>query len=760
MFTCRRAVATLSFSRTVPDQPHPMPATNDEGSNACAEQERIDSAPAGRPGDWKAIGPWLSERAWGTVREDYSEDGDPWRWFPHDHARSRAYRWGEDGLAGLCDINQHLCFALAFWNGRDPFLKERIFGLTGHEGNHGEDAKECWWYVDATPTASWLRWRYHYPQAEFPYSQLVEENARRGRAEREFEITDAGVFDDGRYWVVEADYAKASPTDVCLRLRITNAGPAAAELHVLPTLWFRNRWSWSNDVQRPEIRIADVEVPGQAAAIAAGTEAGSWRLIAGPGPDGRAPKMLFCENETNSAKLFGVPPTTPYPKDGINDHVVGGAPTVNPERRGTKMSCHYRATIAAGATVEFRLRLERDDGTAGSGLDADFEHTMSDREREADEFYQRLAPETTTDDEATVMRRALAGMAWSQQFYHYSVERWLDGDLVRPPEARLSGRNADWRHLDSHDIIAMPDKWEYPWYAAWDLAFHCVVLAYTDPAAAKHQLLLMCREWYMHPNGQLPAYEWNFGDVNPPVHAWAALKVFAIDGSRDFNFLERVFQKLLINFTWWVNRKDALGDNVFEGGFLGLDNIGAFDRSTPLPGGCVLEQSDGTAWMAKYCLNMLEIALRLANQDRAYEDVALKFFEHFASIASAMSGMWDEQDGFFYDRIRTPGWRSAPGARAFDGRTAADVCGGEARCHRSGSSCRTSGRVPPGSSSTSRGWRNSCTISRRTVVPTLLRSSTRRDFAGCSPACSTSRSSCRRSACARCRDTTCSIRSP
>ena len=624
---------------------------NDE---SAAEQARIDSAPPGRPGAWKAVGPWLSERAWGTVREDYSADGDAWNYFPHDQARSRAYRWSEDGLAGLCDIEQRLCFALAFWNGRDPILKERIFGLSGHEGNHGEDAKEYWWYVDATPTSSWLSWRYHYPQAEFPYARLVEENARRGHADREFELADTGIFDEDRYWAVTADYAKASPTDVCLRLRITNAGPEAAELHVLPTLWFRNRWSWGDEVPRPEIQAMGPPARGQAAAVADEERLGRWRLVAGPHPDGSAPELLFCENETNGPRLFGAPPTTHYPKDGINDHVIRGAPTVNPERRGTKMSCWYRLRVGAGASVELRLRLAREDGGAAPGLGTEFDRAMSDREREADEFYAGLRPGDTTDDEAAVMRQALAGMVWSHQFYHYDVERWLDGDGVRPPDERLAARNADWRHLDNHDIIAMPDKWEYPWYAAWDLAFHCVVLAYTDPAAAKHQLLLLCREWYMHPNGQLPAYEWNLGDVNPPVHAWAALAVFTIDGGRDFEFLARAFHKLLINFTWWVNRKDALGDNVFEGGFLGLDNIGAFDRSTPLPGGCVLEQSDGTAWMAKYCLNMLEIALRLANHDHAYEDVAVKFFEHFASIASAMSGLWDEQDGFYYDRIRMP----------------------------------------------------------------------------------------------------------
>jgi hypothetical protein len=640
-----------------------MPKNKEAGSAphgaSNAEQARIDSAPPGRPGDWKAVGPWLSERAWGTVREDYSADGDAWNYFPHDHARSRAYRWSEDGLAGLCDINQRLCFALAFWNGRDPILKERIFGLNGHEGNLGEDAKEYWWYLDATPTSSWLRWRYHYPQLEFPYARLVEENARRGHADPEFDLADTGIFEEGRYWSVAADYAKASPTDVCLRLRITNAGPEAAELHVLPTLWFRNRWSWGDGVPRPEIGAVRSAV-GRAEAVADDRELGRWRLVAGPHPDGRTPELLFCENETNGQRLFGSPGATAFPKDGINDHVVHGAATVNPELSGTKMSCWYRLEVAAGETVEFRLRLAREDGGAVPDLERGFESVMSEREREADEYYASLRPDGATDGEAAIMRQALAGMVWSHQFYHYDVSRWLAGDGVPPPESRRNGRNSEWQHLDNHDIIAMPDKWEYPWYAAWDLAFHCVVLAHTDPAAAKHQLLLMCREWYMHPNGQLPAYEWSFGDVNPPVHAWAALAVFSIDGERDFDFLARAFQKLIINFTWWVNRKDALGDNIFEGGFLGLDNIGAFDRSHPLPGGCVLEQSDGTAWMAKYCLNMLEIALRLANRDRSYEDMALKFFEHFASVASAMNQLWDDSDGFFYDRIRMPDGSTVP----------------------------------------------------------------------------------------------------
>jgi len=633
-----------------------MSKVNQPAPAVGAERARLTEAPTGRPGEWKLLGPYLSERAWGTVREDYSADGAAWEYFPHEHARSRAYRWNEDGLAGICDLDQRLCLALAFWNGRDPFIKERIFGLSNSEGNHGEDAKEYWWYLDATPTFSWLRWRYHYPQSEFPYARLRQENARRGRADPEFELADTGVFEGDRYWQITADYAKAAPHDLCLRIRLRNAGPDAAPLHVLPTLWFRNRWSWESGEPRPQVRVAPQSADGVAAAVAEAAGLGCWRLIAGPDSLGRAPTLLFCENETNTARLFGAPAQTPFPKDGINDHVVGGAATVNPALQGTKMACWYRLTVVPGDMVELRLRLVREGSGDFPDLGTGLERTLADREREADAYYAALRPANAADEEAAVMRQAFAGIIWSQQFYHYDVTRWLAGDAGQPvpPAVRQTGRNADWRHLDNHDVIVMPDKWEYPWYAAWDLAFHCVVLAHIDPAAAKHQLLLLFREWYMHPNGQLPAYEWAFGDVNPPVHAWAALAVFRIDGGRDLQFLARAFHKLLINFTWWVNRKDALGDNLFEGGFLGLDNIGPFDRSAMLPSGEILEQSDGTAWMGKFCLNMLEMALRLANQDRAYEHVALKFFEHFAVIAAAMDELWDEEDGFFYDRLRMP----------------------------------------------------------------------------------------------------------
>jgi hypothetical protein len=614
-----------------------------------AEHARLAEGSAGAGGDWKLIGPYIAERAWGTVREDYSADGDAWRYFRFDEARSRAYRWSEDGLAGLCDREQRLCFALSFWNGRDPILKERIFGLSGSEGNHGEDVKEYWWYLDATPTASWLRWRYHYPQAEFPYARLRQENASRTRDEPEFELLDTGIFDGDRYWQITADYAKAAPDDVLIRIAARNAGPEPAELHILPTLWFRNRWSWEDGIPKPVIR--DASNGTDTVAIAEDEEFGAWKLAAGVDPAGRPPTLLFCDNETNVQRLFGGDASTPYPKDGVNDHVVDAAATINPERRGTKMACWYRMTVGAGETVELRLRLARDAPGRVMDLGEAFAQTQADRRREADEYYTALRPEGTSDEEAMVMRQAFAGMTWSQQFYHYDVPRWLAGDKVPPPEARKSGRNSGWRHLNNRHIVAMPDKWEYPWYASWDLAFHCVVLAHTDPAMAKSQLLMLAREWYMHPNGQLPAYEWNFSDVNPPVQAWAALAVFRIDGGSDFDFLARVFHKLLINFTWWVNREDARGDNIFEGGFLGLDNIGPFDRSVMLPGE-VLEQSDGTAWMAKFCLNMLEMALRLANRDPVYEDVAIKFFEHFALIAAAMDKLWDEQDGFFYDRLR------------------------------------------------------------------------------------------------------------
>ena len=614
---------------------------------ARAEKGRLEDVPTGRA-PWRRWGPYLSERAWGTVREDYSAAGQAWEFFPHDHARSRVYRWNEDGLAGLCDDRQTLCFALAFWNGRDPILKERIFGLTGNEGNHGEDAKEYWFYLDSTPTHSWMRWRYLYPQDAFPYLELVEENRRRGRDEPEFELLDTGVFDHDRYWEITADYAKAGVDEILVRITVRNAGPDRAQIDVLPTLWFRNTWAWGGDERVPSIREDD------GALVAEHWELGRMFLAT----EG-APEMLFCDNETNTERLWGVPGRSRFPKDGINDHIVSGAASVNPRRTGTKAAFRYHVAVDPGASATIKLRLS----PSGSPVDRDFDAQLDQRQAEADEFYAELTPAGTPPDEALVLRQALAGMLWSKQFYNYSVQRWLEGDPAgpAPPPQRRSGRNSDWQHLDNRDVISMPDKWEYPWYAAWDLAFHCVALARLDPEFAKFQLLLLCREWYMHPNGQLPAYEWAFGDVNPPVHAWAALRVFEIDGSRDFDFLGRVFHKLLLNFTWWVNRKDSEGNNVFQGGFLGLDNIGLFDRSS-LPVSGHLEQSDGTAWMAMYCQNMLELSLALAQHDRTYEDLAIKFFEHFALIASALNsqGLWNEEDGFYYDVLHVADGSARP----------------------------------------------------------------------------------------------------
>ncbi|HUZ43973.1 MAG TPA: hypothetical protein VMU63_06175 [Acidimicrobiales bacterium] len=619
--------------------------TPDRDGLVSAERVRLQSRR-----QWRQWGPYLSERAWGTVREDYSAEGNAWDFFPHDHARSRAYRWSEDGLAGICDDQQRLCFAFAFWNGRDAILKERIFGLSGPQGNHGEDAKEYWWYEDATPSHAWLRWRYMYPQAPFPYDELVQVNASRTKDQPEYELLDTGVFSDGRYWDISVDYAKASPDDICIRLRARNAGPEPARLHALPTLWFRNTWSWQPGAARPSISAHDDGLRADH------LELGEYRLSGGGDPE-----VLVCENESNLARLFGAPAATPWPKDGIGDYVVAGTPAVNPDGVGTKGALHYVLDAGPGQTVELKLRLRRrgDDATPvrpAPGLGTDWEEVMATRRSDADAFYADIIPAGAGPAEAAVARQACAGMIWSQQFFHYDVERWLDGDPTEPPPPveRLSGRNSGWRHLNNRDVISMPDKWEYPWYASWDLAFHCVVLAHLDPELAKEQLVLLCREWYMHPDGQLPAYEWKFEDVNPPVQAWAALRVFEIDGSTDFEFLERVLHKLLLNFNWWVNRKDSQGSNVFEGGFLGLDNIGPIDRSAALPVAGRLEQSDGTAWMAMYCLNLLEMSMVLAAHDEVYEDVATKFFEHFTYIAAATSdqGLWDEQDGFYYDVLQ------------------------------------------------------------------------------------------------------------
>ncbi len=638
-----------------------------------AERERV--AGFGRledglrqAGDWYRWGPYVSERQWGTVREDYSPDGAAWDYLPHDHARSRAYRWGEDALAGFCDVEQRLCLGLALWNGRDPILKERAFGLTGAQGNHGEDVKEYWWYLDALPSHAWNRWRYHYPQAAFPYENLIEQNARRNRLQPEYELIDTGVFDSGRYWIVEVDYAKADPDDLLMAISVTNAGPDTATLHVLPTAWFRNTWSWADGAARPSFAVAGV---GQVAAEH--PFLGPLELMAGSAPDGGVPVTLFCENETNSQRLFGADPVTPYPKDGINDHVVSGAATVNPAGQGTKCAFWYQLTVPPGGTAQVRLRLRPSAAGAGAGagaaqvadaLGADFDRVIALRRAEADEFYAELTPAGATADEAMVMRQAFAGMLWSKQLYYFDVARWLDGDPAQPPppDGRAAGRNARWRHFDSFDIMSMPDKWEYPWFAAWDLAFHCVALAHVDPAFAKYQLILVCREWFQHPGGALPAYEWDFGDVNPPVQAWAALEVFAVDGGRDLDFLSRVFDKLLVNFTWWVNREDAEGNNLFEGGFLGLDNIGPIDRSH-LPVGGVLEQSDATGWMGFFSMAMASIALILHRSgQRPGLDLVVKFLEHFAAIRDALDGkgLWDDADGMYYDRLVTTAGAEVP----------------------------------------------------------------------------------------------------
>jgi hypothetical protein len=612
---------------------------------------------------WYTWGPYVSERQWGTVREDYSEDGDAWNYLPHDHARSRAYRWGEDGLAGFSDIEQRFCLSLALWNGRDPFLKERLFGLAGPEGNHGEDVKEHWWYLDAVPSHAWNRWRYHYPQAAFPYGQLRLENARRDRRSPEYEILDTGVFDHDRYWITEVSYAKSDDAaELLMAISVTNAGPEADTVHVLPTAWFRNTWSWEEQSAKPGLAAAKAggSADGWAAAVdVAHPFLGPLELLADTASDGTTPTPLFCENESNAARLFGSPPVTAYPKDGINDHVVSGAPTVNQRQAGTKCAFWYTLTVPPAATVTVRVRLRPARTSAITPpFGQNFDLLLSRREAEADEFYQGLTPVTASADEANVMRQAFAGMLWSKQFYSYDVLTWLAGDPAqpKPPPGRELNRNARWRNFNAFDIMSMPDKWEYPWFAAWDLAFHCVSLAHVDPGFAKYQLVLLCREWFQHPNGALPAYEWDFSDVNPPVQAWAALEVFALDGARDLDFLARIFDKLLVNFTWWVNREDIWGNNLFEGGFLGLDNIGPIDRSH-LPAGAVLEQSDATGWMAFYALSMAQIASILWRAGRRHgADLVLKFLEHYAAIAEAMEGlaMWDDADGMFYDQLSLP----------------------------------------------------------------------------------------------------------
>jgi hypothetical protein len=610
--------------------------------------------------NWKFFGPYLAERQWGTVREDYSPGGTAWEYFPHEHARSRAYRWGEDGIAGISDIQQRLCLSLALWNGKDPILKERLFGLANAEGNHGEDVKELYYYLDATPTHSYLKMLYKYPQREFPYAQLAAENARRKEQPElaEYELLDTGIFDDDRYFDVFIEYAKATPEDILMRVTVHNRGPEAAMIHLLPQLWFRNTWSWKPDSISPEISLSNRDV-----VIEKHPELGSYNLYANGNPD-----VLFCDNETNVRRLHGQNDAAGHFKDAFHDYVVhGDVSATNPLSTGTKVGALHRLTIPAGGSQQICLRLcKSNNQNPFSNSDAIF----TQRILEADEFYAELQNGIATADERNVQRQAFAGMIWNKQFYYYDVPQWLQGDPAQPapPPERKQGRNTDWQHLNNADILSMPDTWEYPWFAAWDLAFHTIPLALVDAEFAKHQLVLLTREWYMHPNGQLPAYEWAFGDVNPPVHAWATWRVFQMDRKQrgdqgDLAFLERVFHKLMLNFTWWVNRKDAQGRNIFQGGFLGLDNIGVFDRSKPLPTGGFINQADGTSWMAMYCLNLMRIALELARHNKVYEDIASKFFEHFLHIAAAINsgdddlGLWDEEDKFYYDDLRTPGGR-------------------------------------------------------------------------------------------------------
>jgi hypothetical protein len=627
------------------------------------ERARVEAA-ARRAEDWRRWGPYLSDRQWGTVREDYSADGNAWDYFPFEQARLRAYRWGEDGILGISDDHQRLCFAPALWNERDEILKERLYGLNGHQGNHGEDAKEYWWHLDGVPSSSYLKGLYRYPQRAFPYAQLREENARRGRDGREYELADTGIFADDAYFDLMVEYAKRGVDDVLIRLTVTNRGKASAPLHLLPQWWFRNEWSWRAGTPRPSLREV---VPAGGVLIAEHATLGRRWIFT----DGAASETLFTENETDYERAFGVPSPAPYVKSGI-DRAVRGEDRhgINPGRTGSKAALHYRWTLEAGETRTVRLRLS-DDPNCG-GVDAGFDQTFDERAAEADRFYAALNP-VLDEESATIQRRAFAGLIWTQQFYNYVVRDWLDGDPLEPapPPSRKHGRNAHWRHLYNDDILAMPDGWEYPWYAAWDLAFHVISWALIDPHFAKSQLVRLTRERYMHPNGQLPAYEWAFDDVNPPVHAWAALRVYKIEAKRnggmgDVTFLERVFQKLLLNFTWWVNRKDLTGRNVFQGGFLGLDNIGVFDRSAALPTGGYLAQSDGTSWMAVYALNMFAIATELAKMNTVYEDIANKFFEHFLYIADAMNardddqGLWDPADEFYYDQLFLPDGERIP----------------------------------------------------------------------------------------------------
>ena len=632
-----------------------------------AEQRRLGENKS-HDEPWHFWGPYLAERAWGTVREDYSANGDAWNYFPHDHARSRAYRWNEDGLAGISDFKSRLCFAFAFWNERDPFLKERLFGVTGPQGNHGEDVKEVYFYTDCSPSHSYMSTLYRYPQTRFPYEELVAQSGARSKMEGEFELWDTGVLADNRFFDIEIEYAKADAHDILIRATASNRGPETAVLHLLPTIWFRNTWSWGRDSHKPMLRAThDKDRPDVIAT--SHNVLGEYNLFC-EGPD----DLLFTENESNLERLWGVANATPFVKDSINDRVVHGQiDIVNPERVGTKAAAHYKFMIPPGKHVSIRLRLTQvGEKQGGDDPFENFDDVVKKRRDEADEFYSKLAPPSLSEEHRAIQRQALAGMLWSKQFYHYIVEQWLEGDPAHPPppSERKQGRNHGWRHLYNERVMSMPDKWEYPWYASWDLAFHCIPLALVDPHFAKRQLDIIVREWYQHPNGKIPAYEWNFDDVNPPVLMWAAWRIYQIErkqtGKGDRAFLETIFHKMLISFTWWVNRKDSEGNNVFEGGFLGLDNIGVFDRNYRFPDGTHLEQSDGTSWMGMFCLNMMRTAIELAMENHVYENIATKFFEHFLAIAAAMNnlgegiGLWNEEDEFYYDVLHTPGGRYLP----------------------------------------------------------------------------------------------------
>ena len=647
-------------------RPSPPPRANPDCVMTTAEEDRLAAAREGKT-PWRLWGPYLSERQWGTVREDYSPDGTAWEYLPHDHARSRAYRWGEDGIAGICDQEQRLCFALALWNGADPILKERMFGLTGNEGNHGEDVKEYYFYLDNVPSHAYMKYLYKYPQRAFPYTDLVRENRRRTRLDPEYELLDTGIFEGDRYFDVVIEYAKAGPTDILIRISATNRSGYPAALHLLPTLWFKNDWSWSGDASKPRISVAQEN--GNCIALRTAHRTLPPYCLHCETPE----EVLFTENETNFARLFKAANSTPYVKDAFHEYLVSGRKdAVNPTRIGSKAAPHYAFQVGRSETVAMRLRLRLGD-TMAQPFGAAFDAMFVQRQAETDAFYRRITPFDMPDDLRNVQRQAFAGLLWNKQYYRYMVDRWLKGDPAEPPppETRWEGRNHDWGHVSAADVLSMPDKWEYPWFAAWDMAFHTIPFAMIDPDFAKEQLVLLTREWYMHPNGQIPAYEWAFSDVNPPVHAWAAMRVYQIEqkfyGRTDRDFLERVFQKLLINFTWWVNRKDAEGKNIFEGGFLGLDNISVFDRTSGLPSGGHLEQADGTSWMAMYCLNLLALALELAKTDPVYEDLATKFFEHFVYIGAAINrigertgGLWNQEDGYYYDVLRLSDGRCYP----------------------------------------------------------------------------------------------------